>query len=500
MMLECRTKYDFFRSKRRKNRLRSSSFLILLGVFLIPACAPAPVPPTPTSTPYPPLQSQGPYLLLMRDNNKMTIIDANGAGTKLITLPDDGFVSTPKNNLLGTVVSPDGKWLAYFTGSIEEPYDLALNIINLQNETAFQIARLIAPGFPENLAPVKTADPGELGNCTEQACRIQLLQTAFREGIRALAWSPDSQSLAFAAQSDGPSSDVYIFDIEDKSVRRLVNDLENVLQIDWSPHGDKILYKNSKAGQSFPTAYVYVASPTLKTVQSPTMITSGKFGYEFGWIAENLYLVAHGGEGAPPQNFRSINIETQQSWEIWPFTAQSFATDSENETLVVSTIPGGYFNNAPDEGTYLVSSAGTYSRITNERFTLYNGFKTAQVFGRQKNEIYSILFDGSMTLIGPSAWDREQEPIIVSPDRQWILLLENENKITLYSAKTYQQIKSWNIDETIYRVSWRPDSLGIFLLTDRQIDSLSIPNGEIIRLQDCSPNPRCPNKDMTWLP
>jgi hypothetical protein len=39
---------------------------------------------------------------------------------------------------------PDGKWLAYFTGPIEEPYDVALNLLNLSGETSQLISSLIA--------------------------------------------------------------------------------------------------------------------------------------------------------------------------------------------------------------------------------------------------------------------------------------------------------------------------------------------------------------------
>lgn len=427
-------------------------------------------------------------------------MDADGRGWKPIHLPNDGYIPARRRTSFENAVSPDGKWLAYFTGSMAEPYDLALHLLDLEDETTSRITRLIAPGFPENLEPVRTSDPAELEGCTEGACRTNLIESAFREGIESIAWSPDSQSLAFAAQIHGPSSDVYVFSLEDKRVRKLVDDLENVWQIDWSPNGERILYQNSTAGLRYMTAYIYVADPGQKLVQSPDVIADGKFGYEYGWIAENLYLVAHGGEGTPPQNFRYINIETQQIIDLWPYTAQSYAIEPGGETLVVSTIPGGYFNNAPDEGTYIVPLIGNYSKIADDRFVLYDGFRESQVFGRQKDQIYSILLDGSIILVGPSEWNESQQPIMASPNQEWIFLLENENRITLYTAETYEPKKSWDFNETIYRISWRPDSLGAFLLTDRYIYYLSVPDGEPVRLQDCSPNIRCPNRDFLWRP
>ena len=475
------------------------AFVVVAG--LIGSCTPATAPTSsrPSATPYPPLQTEGPYILFMRDNKNLTIMDANGRGSKPILLPNDGYISPPRNSAVENIVSPDGKWLAYFTGTVREPYDLALHVLNIAEQTTFPVARLITPGFPQNLAPVKTSDAAELEGCTEDGCRMDLLELAVREGIRSVAWSPDSQSLAFAAQIDGPSSDVYIFDIEDRSIRRLVDDLENVLQIDWAPDGERILYQNSTAGLTYLTAYIYVADPDQESPQSPAVIDSGKLSHKHSWIADNLYLIVHGVERAPPQDLRSLNTVTQELQDLWPYTAGSFAIDARQQAIVVSTIPGGYFNSAPEEGTYHIPIRGEISKITVERFTLSNGFKESQVFGFRENQVYSILADGIITRIGPSEWS-EHLPPTASPNQAWILLLENQNKVTLYAAETYEQTKTWEIPETIYRVSWRPDSLGLFLLTNRYIYYLSISGGEPLRLQDCFPNSRCPDIDFVWLP
>jgi hypothetical protein len=78
-----------------------------------------------------------------------TIMDADGSGRMQFQLPNDGYVS-----VLHYAVAPDKKWLVYFTGSAEEPYDLALNLLNLSDGTSQLISNLIAPNFPENLEPL----------------------------------------------------------------------------------------------------------------------------------------------------------------------------------------------------------------------------------------------------------------------------------------------------------------------------------------------------------
>jgi len=141
-------------------------------------------------------------------------MDADGGGRKQFQLPHDGYVS-----VLQYAVSPDKKWLVYFTGSTEEPYDLVLNLLNVSDHTSRLISNLIAPNFPENLEPVVETmvlgDPPIYDvNCFENMqCRRSLVQREFVSSIYSFDWAPDSQSIAFTAQIDGPSSDIYIYNL-----------------------------------------------------------------------------------------------------------------------------------------------------------------------------------------------------------------------------------------------------------------------------------------------
>lgn len=240
---------------------------LLLMTLILGSCAPAPTSPTPpststlpptrtlhptqttipTATLYPSLQTDGPYLLFTYDNKHFTIMDADGTGQKQFQLPNEGYVYD-----LNSAISSDGKWLGYFTGSKDEPHDLALNLLNLSNGSSQIISHLIASNFPENLEPV-TETVQVLESDTDcfnnMSCKIELVESAFKSSIESFAWSPNSQEIVFAAQIDGPSSDIYIYKLADSSIRRLTNDLENIYSIEWNPSGEKILYLNSLPGR-----------------------------------------------------------------------------------------------------------------------------------------------------------------------------------------------------------------------------------------------------------
>ncbi|PSQ89098.1 MAG: hypothetical protein BRD30_06020, partial [Bacteroidetes bacterium QH_2_63_10] len=60
------------------------------------------------------------------------------------------------------------------------------------------------------------------------------------------AWSPDGKKLAFTG-TDGGISDLYVLDLETKSVRQLTNDRYADLQPTWAPDGETIAFTTDRA-------------------------------------------------------------------------------------------------------------------------------------------------------------------------------------------------------------------------------------------------------------
>jgi len=60
------------------------------------------------------------------------------------------------------------------------------------------------------------------------------------------AWSPDGKKLAFTG-TDGGISDLYVLDLETKSVRQLTNDRYTDLQPTWEPDGETIAFTTDRA-------------------------------------------------------------------------------------------------------------------------------------------------------------------------------------------------------------------------------------------------------------
>ena len=448
----------------------------------------------PTATPYPPLQMDGPYLLF--GARKFTLMDADGRGKKHFDLPNVGRILWN----LDKAVSPDGKWLAYYTGSTEEPYDLALNLFNLSDGTSRTISNLIAPGFPENLMPVTktiyfTSYDAECANDLD--CQSSRVKSAFRQSIetgQALDWSPDGKLLAFAAQIDGPSSDIYLYDVKENSIRRLTDDLENVWLVDWSPDGNKILYENSIPSGAYLSRFLHIADPNLRSLQHSKPIDGGAFWFSYGWIDQNSYLIYSGGEGAPPHDLRIINSETQKVKRIWTYSAESFFVDLNQGMIVLSPYGRIYLEQEPEAGIYTVSFDGIYQKLSDEIVYFIEGQNAVNQYIAitQQDQLVGVRLDGSITPLfrKPDYY----VPPHSSPDGKWVIIT-SETGTELYT-EDLQFIESLGIHAT--DIIWRPNSAGVFLYSDSTLYYLSMDS--IDKLLEVCAKENCRPYEHVWIP
>ena len=258
--------------------------------------------PTATPTPFPTLGSK-PYLMVSQDreSQSFSIYDSNG-GRKTIELPPDGHIKGVSTNL-NTIVSPDGKWLVFFTdfpefldGSLDAP--VKLKLLNITDGTVKTVANVVTDGYTEKLdqlaEQLKKLDPKHYKNIDDSSQPDGIewvgsgLITAFKWGIYSIAWSPDSRILAFAAQIDGLSSDVYLYDLETGIIQRAEDSLQNVTGIRWSLDGKKIIFTNAEPGSTYMGApELYIITPSKKAVENPKLISSESWLGSFDAFTKN---------------------------------------------------------------------------------------------------------------------------------------------------------------------------------------------------------------------
>ena len=58
-----------------------------------------------------------------------------------------------------------------------------------------------------------------------------------------MAWSPDGSQLAFIGAVNGPTSDLYVYDLAEDQVRQLTDGLAHAANPIWSPDGKHIFHQ-----------------------------------------------------------------------------------------------------------------------------------------------------------------------------------------------------------------------------------------------------------------
>ena len=163
---------------------------------------------------------------------------------------------------LSPVLSPDGRYVAFFAARDLFGYDLYLadaatgrsvkKLANVSTSTEFDALSFISS------AGTWSADGRKFAFIvySEGDQEIAILDVASRNverrisvpGVGAIqnpAWSPDGNSIAFSG-SVGGVSDLFVYDLNGRTARRLTNDRYADIQPAWSPDGRSLVFSTDR--------------------------------------------------------------------------------------------------------------------------------------------------------------------------------------------------------------------------------------------------------------
>jgi WD40 repeat protein len=431
--------------------------------------------PKNTSTPktFTPLPDSGPYLAILNDfKGRIQLYGSNGEGPKIIDFPSPQYLDLP-------ALSPAGNYAAYYSGDLErEPYDFALNILRTSDCTIMKTIRLLSADYPDNFqkeAEALLLNPPD-GFSDKEATEIaSALESAFYRGITTFAWSPDGKQIAFSGEMDGPSSDLYTYDIETDSILHLTDGPTEIgYLMAWSPDGQWIVHQGAFSVEEgfYPDNYVAArgnASGTKKAFSTGSPFEYLLHGeYWRGWISENLLLVYEesiGGDRSP----QILDIRDGSMRLLWKYVFDDVVWDPERDLYYV-TFPGGYSNEGyllP--GTYQVDIQNvTYKPVMDQLFDLTflggdsptDRFVGVDAFGSVR------YFDpqSSYTSSRKEGWEK----LLISPNKR-ILLLNGAQGVMLTYWEERPHHEVWITKNPVTELQWSPDSKYIALESDRVI-------------------------------
>ncbi len=272
-------------------------------------------------------------------------VNPDGTGLTELVAAGEEFLIRPRD--LGAAVSPTGGHLAFITAADQQLRGLTLNLLSLPEGEITRISPLSSPAT-------------ELPIDSDPALRPPEPVVAIASEAN-LAWSPDGRHLAFMGAFEGPSSDLYVYSLDDQSITRLTDGPSEGIRPSWSPDGQYIVHFGvttigSGAGYDMAGAWAARAdNAQVITLYEP----SGGSGGEIlvGWTANDTFAVytvdvSAGGNS----NLRTVNIETGAAATLWEGVFHATALDPGSGSLVVLSKESGTLSDpGMDLGVYLVS-------------------------------------------------------------------------------------------------------------------------------------------------
>ncbi len=313
-------------------------------------------PPEPTQTEIPPadtphptltesispeetLNSMGPWLLIQSSDGLWA---ANPDGSALQQLTNEDYWKDD----LEQAIQPAGNHVVFLTPSTYDFHNMALNLLSLADGQITKITDLTSPST-EAYADLSPGDSGF-------------------EALRAIgerdsyAWSPDGSQLAFSGVMDGPSADIYLYNVQSEMITRVSEDPAQDFAPSWSPDGNHIIYL---AAEAFGTGAGWLMSGVWAadgTGSNPTQLFASDSGGEeiIGWLDDNTAVLATWDQPCGSQKLRLYDMESKQTEMLYADCFNSAAADGTWGVMLYSNENGVYRLNAEDWTPTQVDSSG----------------------------------------------------------------------------------------------------------------------------------------------
>ena len=276
-------------------------------------------------------------------------------------------------------LSPDGRWLAFLSARGFFSVDLYIadaatgevthRLTSTSTDPHFSSIQFIQSAGAWDSAgrqlAVATVRSGRAALAIFDAVRGSLLrdiEVLEVDEITAPTWAPDGRAIAFTGLSQG-LTDLYIYDLESKTVRRLTNDAYTDLQPVWSPDGRVIAFVTDRFSSNltalaigpFQLALMDVTSGRIE--RGPSIEGGQQINPQWSPDGRSLYFVSDR-EGLPNVYRASLGAANDVEQLTTVLTGVSGITSlspaisvaSQSERLAFSVYQGGKYDVLTMEG------------------------------------------------------------------------------------------------------------------------------------------------------
>ncbi len=387
------------------------------------------------------LNRDGPWLVFAAPDG-LWALDADGSDlTQLTRQP----LVSPSD--LRTAVSPRGGQLAFITATDPQLWKgLALELLTLPGGELETVTPLAS-------ATVEAGLEAGPGNPAFEALR------AVAE-LPSLAWSPNGQQVAFMSVHEGPSSDLYVYSLEDKRLTRLTSGPSQGFRPSWSPDGKYIVHAGADSfgtGAGYSMVGVWAARADGSEVKSLYTPNSGD-EVVIGWSAPDTFVVYSWSADCGTRSLRTFNVESNQVGLLWEDYFNYVALDPASgsvllavDKLVASCNPDG------QAGLFLITPGeSAVRRVAGFEASSLSWSPDAGVFLLQAQEVvWTVTLAGELTpLPGPAVPLIAAPPLAAPAGQGWAWsATEEQGQPGLWVGQGDQepvQISSLPADETVW--------------------------------------------------
>lgn len=199
-------------------------------------------------------------------------------------------------------ISPDGRFLAWVQAVPEASKPL-------EQGSAIHVAPISRPGTPMPITAILSQSEPDAGSVHEKA----------------VAWSRDSQSIAFLSDARTPGQQqLYVETVAHRTVRQLTDVKGTLGSPQWSPDGHFIafLFTQNSAREAGPLAAVAAPTGVIEEVVSEQRLTTVEvatgtmkqvspadlYVYEYDWSPDSAHFVATAAHGSGDNNWYVAQI------------------------------------------------------------------------------------------------------------------------------------------------------------------------------------------------
>ena len=245
--------------------------------------------PTAPPTPRPVLDGElsrgGPWLVFLTDEG-LWVVNSDGSGlARLIDRAGAEF-----DHFINGAEADSGGRLALVEVDSFYAYSAPrLELLTLPDSQARQLTQLVPEGF---------SVPHEEDPSRDVYNAVSLFNT--------FGWSPDGSQLAFAGAMDGPSADLYVYDVAEDLIRRLTSGPSQTLGISWSPdgewivHGGAMFFPWGMAGPRYGMVDVWAARADGSEVRRLYDASDSLDEWVVGWLDDDTFIVNSVDPERPP--------------------------------------------------------------------------------------------------------------------------------------------------------------------------------------------------------